>query len=64
MDGGIASNLHRKADQAGFVVVSCAFSGNSTGTPGTVWINEDPRIVGFEDYDYTSQVIRRVKGIR
>src|ERR1700684_391907 len=31
MDDGTL--LHRKADQAGFVVVSASSSGNSTGTP-------------------------------
>ena len=50
--------LHRKADQAGIVVVSASPSGNSTG--GTGWINDNPRIAGFEDYDYISEVIRRV----
>ncbi len=58
---GAASMLNAKAAQAGFVVVSCSFSGNSTGTPGTVWVNDNPRIAGFEDYDYTTEVIRRVR---
>lgn len=58
---GAAGFLHRKADQAGFVVVSCSFSGNSTGTPGTVWNNDNPRITGFEDFDYVTEVIQRVK---
>jgi hypothetical protein len=53
--------FHRKADQAGFIVVSCSFSGNSTGTPGTVWTNDDPRIQGPEDYDYVNEVINRVR---
>ncbi|MBZ5584174.1 MAG: hypothetical protein LAQ30_18570, partial [Acidobacteriia bacterium] len=59
--GGAASFFHRKADEAGFLVVSCSFSGNSTGTPGTVWINDDPGVVGFEDYDYATEVINRVR---
>jgi poly(3-hydroxybutyrate) depolymerase len=53
--------FHRKADQAGFVVVSCAYSGNSSGTPGSGYKNGDPRVVGFEDFDYITEVIRRVK---
>ena len=56
--GGPAGFLHRKADQAGFVVVSCSFSGNSTGTG---WNNHNPRITGFEDFDYIAEVIQRVK---
>jgi len=58
---GAAGFLNRKADQAGFVVVSCSFSGNSTGTPGTVWNNDDPRITGWEDFDYITEVIHRVR---
>ena len=53
-----AKLLHRKADEAGFVVVSCAISGNSTGNKG--WINDDPRESGFEDIDYATEVIDRV----
>jgi poly(3-hydroxybutyrate) depolymerase len=53
--------LNAKAGQMGFVVVSCSFSGNSTGTPGTVWNNDNPRISGWEDMDYTDAVIARVK---
>ena len=60
-NSGAASMLNAKAAQAGFVVVSCSFSGNTTGTPGTVWVNDNPRIVGFEDYDYTTEVINRVR---
>ncbi|MCL5278567.1 MAG: putative Ig domain-containing protein [Planctomycetes bacterium] len=56
-----ASLFHRKADQAGFLVVGCSFSGNYTGTPGTVWNNDDPRITGWEDMDYTTAVIQRVR---
>jgi poly(3-hydroxybutyrate) depolymerase len=61
MDGSPPTLFHRKADQTGFIVVSCSFSGNSTGTPGTVWNNDNPRISGFEDYDYITEVINRVK---
>jgi poly(3-hydroxybutyrate) depolymerase len=57
MDGGVSSLLHRKADQAGFVVVSCTYTGNSSNG----WSNDDPRIRGYEDYDYTDEVIRRVR---
>ena len=53
--------FNTKANQMGFVVVSCSFSGNSTGTPGTVWINDNPRIVGWEDYDYVDAVIAAVR---
>ena len=49
MDDGVL--FHRKADQAGFVLVFCSSSGNSTGTPGTGWNNDNPRISGYEDYD-------------
>ncbi len=58
---GPAGMLNAKAAQAGFVVVSCSFSGNSTGTPGTVWVNDNPRIAGYEDYDYITEVINRVR---
>ena len=58
---GTAGFLHAKADQAGFVVVSCTFSGNFTGIPGTVWNSDNPRITGFEDFDYIDEVIKRVK---
>jgi poly(3-hydroxybutyrate) depolymerase len=61
MDGGVSTYFHRKADQAGFVVVSCAFSGNSTGTPGTGWNADNPRVSGFEDIDYITEVITRVR---
>jgi len=57
MDGSVSAFLHRKADQEGFVVVSCTYSGNSSGG----WINDNPRIVGYEDFDYTDEVIRRVR---
>lgn len=58
---GAASFLNTKTGQMGFVVVSCSFSGNFTGTPGTVWNNDNPRITGWEDFDYTDQVITRVR---
>ncbi|MBZ5585150.1 MAG: hypothetical protein LAQ30_23670 [Acidobacteriia bacterium] len=61
MNGVPATYFHRKADEAGFVVVSCSSSGNSTGTPGRGWANHDPRVEGFEDVDYTTEVIRRVR---
>ena len=48
---------HRLADQAGFVLVSCTFQGNSFGT---VWNSDNPRISGFEDMDYATAVIDRV----
>ncbi len=55
---GSAGFLHRKADQAGFVVVACAIPGN---TLGGVWNNDDPRITGYEDMDYTDTVIDMVR---
>jgi poly(3-hydroxybutyrate) depolymerase len=58
---GAATFLHRKADQAGFVVVSCSFSGNSSGTPGSGWSNHSPYVDGFEDMDYTTEVINQVR---
>jgi poly(3-hydroxybutyrate) depolymerase len=60
-NGTPTGEFNAKAVQAGFVVVSCSFSGNSTGTPGKVWNNDNPRITGWEDYDYTTEVINRVK---
>ncbi len=56
-DGGLGGFLHRKADQAGFLVVSCSYAGNSTGHVN----NGDPRESGWEDYDYITEVIRRVQ---
>jgi poly(3-hydroxybutyrate) depolymerase len=61
-NSGPATFFHFMADQAGFVLVSCSFSGNSTGTPGTQWNADNPRITGFEDYVYLREVIRRVSG--
>ena len=40
-DKGVNGVLNAKANKMGFVVVTCAFSGNSTGTPGRGWINGD-----------------------
>lgn len=58
IDNGAATFLRRKAGEAGFVVVSCFFTGNSMGG---VWNNDNPRITGFEDFDYTTEVINRVR---
>src|SRR5664279_1182207 len=58
---GGGAMFHRKAGQAGFIVVTCAFAGNSTGNPGTGWNADNPRISGYEDYDYLTEVINRVK---
>ena len=54
---GPAGFLHSKADRAAFLVVSCDYSGNSTGHVN----NGNPRETGWEDYDYLAEVIRRVK---
>ena len=56
--GDPATFLHRKANQAGFVVVTCAIPGNSLKSG---WNNNDPRISGWEDYDYITEVINRVR---
>lgn len=60
-----ATFFHAAADRAGFVLVSCAIQGNSTTTPanprGSVWTDGNPRTDGFEDLDYASAVINRVK---
>jgi poly(3-hydroxybutyrate) depolymerase len=58
---GPATFFRRKANQAGFVVVSCSFSGNSSGTPGSGWRNHNVYVDGFEDMDYTTEVINRVR---
>jgi len=52
--------MNAKADAAGFVVVSCSFSGNSTGTPGRGWTAGNPRAAGWEDIDYLTEVIHQV----
>ena len=57
---GPATFFRDTAAKSGFLIVSCSFSGNSSGTPGTGWTADDPRVAGFEDYDYLSEVIRRV----
>lgn len=59
--GGSPGLFHRKADQAGFVVVGASNSGNSTGTPSKGWLAGDPHVTGFEDIDYITEVINRVK---
>ena len=59
--GAQGTFLHRKADQAGFLVISCLIAGNSTGNPGTVWTSDDPRVYGSEDLDYTAEVIDRIR---
>ena len=59
--GGSPVLFHRKADQAGFVVVAASPSGNSTGNPSKGWLAGDPKVTGFEDIDYITEVISRVK---
>ncbi len=54
---GAATFWHAQADRVGLVIVSCAIPGNSGGGS---WNNDNPRISGFEDYDYTTAVINRV----
>ena len=59
-DSGSADSVfNAKANAMGFVVVTCEFTGNSSGN--TSWQNDNPRIIGWEDYDYTAQVIAQVK---
>jgi poly(3-hydroxybutyrate) depolymerase len=49
------------AAQYGFLIVSCSFSGNHSGTPGTGWNADASSFAGNEDYDYVSEVIKRVR---
>ena len=60
-NSGPASSFHHIADQSGFLLVSCSFSGNSSGTPGSGWNADNPLITGFEDIDYISQAITMVR---
>lgn len=59
-NAGPASYWNSTADQAGLLIVSCGFEGNST-SPGGGWNNHNPRTHGWEDYDYLTAVINRVK---
>ncbi|MDQ6699231.1 MAG: hypothetical protein M3Z36_03485 [Acidobacteriota bacterium] len=36
-------------------------NGDYTETPGTVWNNNNPRVTRYEDFDYTDEVISRVR---
>lgn len=60
-----AKFLHAAADRAGFIVVSCAIRGNSSTTAanpqGTSWFNSSFPTRGYEDMDYVSAVIQRVR---
>ena len=56
--GAAISSFNAKSAQAGFVVVTCSINGNSVGSG---WIVDDPLWVGYEDFDYTSEVISRVR---
>jgi poly(3-hydroxybutyrate) depolymerase len=58
---GGGTMFHRNAGQAGFIVATCAFAGNSSGNPGTGWNADNPRISGYEDYDYLTEVINRAR---
>jgi poly(3-hydroxybutyrate) depolymerase len=59
-NAGPASYWNSTADQAGLLIVSCGFEGNSTSPTGG-WNNHNPRTHGWEDYDYLTAVINRVK---
>jgi len=59
-NGGPATFFRDAAAKGGFVIVSCSFSGNASGTPGTGWTADDPRISGWEDFDYLTEVMHRV----
>jgi hypothetical protein len=48
---GPAGFFHRKADQAGFVVVSCCASGDSTGP----WNNHNPAVDCSEAAGFSAQ---------
>ena len=58
---GSTSNFQRQADHYKFVVAGCNFAGNSTGNPASSWNNDNPRIAGWEDFDYLDELtqIRR-----
>ncbi len=57
--GGPADGtFNNKSAQAGFVVVTGAIPGNSKAIS---WVNDYSQWVGPEDYDYTTEVINRVK---
>ena len=45
----------------GGVVESCPFRATTTGTPGTACKNDNPRVTGWQDFDYTDAVIARVQ---
>jgi poly(3-hydroxybutyrate) depolymerase len=59
-NSGPATFFRDIAGKAGFVIVSCSFSGNTSGTPGTGWTADDPHISGWEDFDYFDEVMRQV----
>jgi len=61
VDSGPETDFHSEADRDGFILVSCSYSGNSTGTPATKWSADDPNVVGYEDVDYLSAVINQVR---
>jgi poly(3-hydroxybutyrate) depolymerase len=60
-NSGPQSVFHAEAGRAGFILISCSFSGNSSGTPGNGWTADDPDIEGYEDQDYLSAVINQVR---
>ena len=61
VDSGPETDFHNEADRDGFILVSCSYSGNSTGKPATKWSADDPNVVGYEDVDYLSAVISQVR---
>src|SRR5215472_6532036 len=59
MDGSAEAVFRNKADHAGLVLVTCSFTGNTSGNTG--WKADNPRVTGYEDYDYITEVINRVR---
>ena len=59
-NAGPATFWNTIADQAGLVIVSCGWEGNMNW-PSGVWNNHNPRTCGWDDYDYLTAVITRVR---
>jgi hypothetical protein len=58
-NAGPVGYFHRKANEAGFVAITCTCGGNTSSGGG--WNNHNPRITGWDDFDYISAVINRVR---
>jgi poly(3-hydroxybutyrate) depolymerase len=60
-NAGPVGYFHRQAGQAGFISVTCTAGGKANGDPSAGWDNQNPRTTGWDDIDYISEVISRVK---